>query len=60
MENIERILLKLMVIQGICLLSTQLFFHKLNVFPELKEIVQYEGVADNNFSELLETIHLSE
>lgn len=60
MENIERILLKLMIIQGICLLIAQLFLHKLNAFPELKEIVQYEGVTENNYTELLETFQLSE
>ncbi|WP_174734032.1 YpfB family protein [Mesobacillus harenae] len=56
MKTFERILLKAAVIQFIILLLTQVFFHRLNALPELKEITQYEGVSENNFSEILETI----
>lgn len=55
MKSIERILIKIVVIQFSFLLITQLFFHKWNAFPELKELSQYEGVTENNFTQLLET-----
>jgi Family of unknown function (DUF5359) len=55
MKTVERILIKLIVIQFIFLVSAQLFFHKLNIFPELKQITQYEGVSKNNFTEIIET-----
>ncbi|MFE8702657.1 YpfB family protein [Cytobacillus sp. FJAT-54145] len=55
MKTFERILIKVVIIQFLFLLFTQFFLHKLNAFPELKEITQYEGVTENNFSELLET-----
>jgi hypothetical protein len=55
MKAIERILLKLIIVQFIFLLITQLLFHHMNAFPELKQLTQYEGVTDQNFTELLET-----
>ncbi|WNS74050.1 YpfB family protein [Bacillus sp. DTU_2020_1000418_1_SI_GHA_SEK_038] len=55
MRSIERILVKVVIIQFLFLFITQLFFHKFNVFPELKQLTQYEGVTDNNFTEFLET-----
>ncbi|CAM3442170.1 YpfB family protein [Cytobacillus oceanisediminis] len=55
MKTIERVLLKLIIVQFIFLLITQLFFHHMNAFPELKQLTQYEGVTDQNFTELLET-----
>ncbi|WP_313798470.1 YpfB family protein [Cytobacillus sp.] len=55
MKTFERILVKIAIIQCLFLILTQIFFHKLNAFPELNQISQYEGVTDNNFVELLET-----
>ena len=55
MRLIERWLLKIILIQFIILLLTQLIFHKWNAFPELQQITQYEGVTDDNFTEFLET-----
>ena len=55
MKSIERILLKIVIIQFLFLFITQIFFHKFNIFPELKQLTQYEGVTDNNFTEFLET-----
>lgn len=57
MKSIERILMKLIIIQFIILFLSQVFLHSFNLFPELKEITQYEGVTDNNFSKLLETFN---
>ncbi|KAB2338341.1 hypothetical protein F7731_01890 [Cytobacillus depressus] len=55
MKSIERILIKIVLIQFLFLFITQLFFHKLNIFPELKQLTEYEGVTDNNYTEFLET-----
>ncbi len=55
MRLIERWLIKIIVIQFMFLLLTQLVFHQWNLFPELQQITQYEGVANNSFTELLET-----
>ncbi|MFE8695636.1 YpfB family protein [Cytobacillus sp. FJAT-53684] len=55
MKTFERILIKMVIIQCLFLIMTQLFLHKWNAFPELKQLSQYEGVTDNNFAELLET-----
>ncbi|WP_080845433.1 YpfB family protein [Cytobacillus gottheilii] len=57
MKTFERILIKLIAVQFLFLLCSQLFFHKWNVFPELKQLTQYEGVTDQNFTELLETFN---
>ncbi|MFO1442994.1 YpfB family protein [Bacillus sp. Bva_UNVM-123] len=55
MKSIERILIKIVIIQFIFLMFAQIFFHKLNALPELKELSQYEGVTKDNFTQLLET-----
>jgi hypothetical protein len=55
MRLIDRWLIKIIVIQFVFLLLTQLVFHQWNVLPELQQISQYEGVANNSFTELLET-----
>ncbi|MEH6987232.1 YpfB family protein [Cytobacillus firmus] len=55
MKTVERIILKLIVVQFVFLLITQFFFHHMDAFPELKQLTQYEGVTDQNFTELLET-----
>ena len=55
MRLIERWLIKIIMIQFIILLLTQLVLHKWNVLPELQQITQYEGVANNSFTEFLET-----
>jgi hypothetical protein len=56
MKSIERILIKLIIIQFVFLIVAQILFHNLNVFPELKEITQYEGVNNNQYSDVLETL----
>jgi hypothetical protein len=57
MKSFERILIKIILVQFVFLILSQLFFHKLHIFPELKQITQYEGVSNNNFSEILETFN---
>lgn len=55
MKFLDRVLLKIIIIQFFILLFTQVFFHQWNVLPELQQITQYEGVTENNLSEILET-----
>ena len=56
MKIIERLLLKIIIIQLIMLVLSQLFFHKMNALPELQQLTQYEGVTENNYTEFLETL----
>jgi len=56
-KSAERIIIKIVIIQFLFLIFTQIFFHKLNIFPELKELSQYEGVTKDNFTQLLETFN---
>jgi hypothetical protein len=60
MKSFERILIKVALIQFVFLVIAQLFFHEFNAFPELKQITQYEGVTDNNHSEVLNRIRNKE
>jgi hypothetical protein len=56
LKTFERILIKLVIIQFAFLFITQLFFHQLNVLPELRVITQYEGVVKEKNTESVETI----
>ena len=60
MKTFERILIKIAIIQFIFLVIAQVFFHEFNAFPELKQITQYEGVTDNNHSEVLNSFRSKE
>jgi hypothetical protein len=60
MKTFERILIKIVIIQFIFLVIAQVFFHEINAFPELKQITQYEGVTDNNHSDVLNSIRSKE
>ncbi|WP_071395610.1 DUF5359 family protein [Bacillus tuaregi] len=55
MKLVERLLFKMILIQLIFLLLTQVFFHQFNSFPELQQIAQYEGVSEDDLAEFLET-----
>ncbi|MED4204233.1 YpfB family protein [Neobacillus mesonae] len=56
MKKIERLLIKLIIVQFIFLLVTQFFFHQLDLLPEVKELAKYEGVNENTFTDILQTI----
>lgn len=58
MKTVERILMKLAVIQFVILLLSQFIFHQLHVFPQLKQITKYEGVTKNTFTKIVETISI--
>ncbi len=57
MKTVERIIIKLIIIQLLFLIIVQIFFHKNNMFPELKEITQYEGVTEYQFSNILDVFN---
>ncbi|WP_338470111.1 YpfB family protein [Niallia sp. XMNu-256] len=57
MKFIERLLVKMITIQLVLLILTQLFFHEWNSFPELQQLTHYEGVTENNITEVLETFN---
>jgi hypothetical protein len=55
MKKIERILIKIIIVQFLFLFLSQLFFHQLDVLPQLKQLTKYEGVNKNSFTEFLQT-----
>lgn len=55
MKKVERVLIKIVIIQFIFLFLSQLFFHQLDVFPQVKQLTKYEGVNENTYTEILET-----
>ncbi|WP_198025718.1 YpfB family protein [Bacillus sp. J37] len=55
MERVERILIKLIVIQFIALVCAQLLIQNSQVQPYLSRVVQYEGVNKITITEWLET-----
>lgn len=57
MKSLERILLKLIVIQCICLVFSQMIFHREDSFLELKKLARYEGVNSGNHTKIIETFN---
>lgn len=55
MKTVERVLIKVIIIQFIFLFIAQLFFHQLDIFPQVKQLTKYEGVNENTYTEILET-----
>jgi hypothetical protein len=55
MKGIERILMKVIIIQFIFLFIAQLFLHQYDVFPQLEQLTKYEGVNESTFTEILQT-----
>lgn len=58
MKRVERILIKIALVQGCLFLLVQIFFHHYDAFPELKALIFYEGVHNQNYSEILEAIQM--
>lgn len=56
MKTIERVIMKVAVIQFVLLLLTQLIFHQLDEIPHLKQITKYEGVTKNTMTKIVETM----
>ncbi|MEC1521511.1 DUF5359 family protein [Neobacillus niacini] len=55
MKIVERILIKVIIIQFIFLFFAQLILHQLDIFPQLEQLIKYEGVNENTFTEILQT-----
>jgi hypothetical protein len=55
MKKVESVLIKIVIVQFIFLFLAQLFFHQLDVYPQVKELTKYEGVNENTYTEILET-----
>ncbi|WP_400242037.1 DUF5359 family protein [Niallia sp. JL1B1071] len=54
MKTVERIIIKIILLQIVFFLVGQLF-HIWDIIPEIRTITQYEGVMDSNFISFLET-----
>jgi hypothetical protein len=57
MKIVERVLIKIIIIQFIFLLLSQVIFHQMDAFPQIKQITLYEGVNKNTYTELLEVFN---
>jgi hypothetical protein len=57
MKTVERVLIKMAVIQLVFLLLSQIIFHQLDPFPQLKQITIYEGVTKNTLTKIVETFN---
>jgi hypothetical protein len=55
-KTVERVIVKVAVIQFVLLLLTQLIFHRLDEIPQLKQITKYEGVTKNTMTKIVETM----
>ncbi|MDQ1145236.1 hypothetical protein QE429_002063 [Bacillus sp. SORGH_AS 510] len=55
MKKVEQLLMKVVIIQFIFLFLSQLFFHQMDIFPEIKQLTKYEGVNENTFTDILQT-----
>jgi len=55
-KTVERVIMKVAVIQFVLLLLTQLIFHQLDEIPKLKQITKYEGVTKNTMTKIVETM----
>jgi hypothetical protein len=55
MKKVERVLIKMAVIQLVFLLLSQFIIHQLDTFPQLKQIAIYEGVTKNTLTYIVET-----
>ncbi|MEH7355247.1 YpfB family protein [Neobacillus drentensis] len=55
MKRVEGLLIKVVIIQFVFLFLSQLFFHQIDIFPQIKQLTRYEGVNKNTFTEILQT-----
>jgi hypothetical protein len=55
MKRLERILVKLVVIQLICLVVAQIIMMNNQISPFLSKVIQYEGVTKDSFTKVVET-----
>ena len=55
MKTVERIIIKLIIIQVIFLFLIQVFLSFENHVVQLSKLSQYEGVNSNNYTKIIET-----
>jgi Family of unknown function (DUF5359) len=55
MKTVERLLIKLVIVQFIFLFLSQLLLHQMDIFPQIKHLTKYEGVNENTLTEILQT-----
>jgi hypothetical protein len=55
MKTVERLLIKLVIVQFIFLFLSQLLLHQIDIFPQIKHLTKYEGVNENTLTEILQT-----
>jgi hypothetical protein len=55
MKTVERLLIKLVIVQFIFLFLSQLLLHQMDIFPQIKHLIKYEGVNENTLTEILQT-----
>lgn len=58
MKRIETIIIKILIIQGIFLLLSQVFLHHYNLIPELNPLIQYEGVYKEQTPKIFEVFRI--
>ena len=56
MKKVERIIIKLVIIQFLFLLFFQMFFHSGDSFLELKKLSKYEGVNRDSYTQIIEVL----
>ena len=56
MRKIERLIIKLVIIQFLFLLFFQIFFHNGDSFLELKKLAEYEGVNRDSHTQIIEVM----
>ncbi|MDM5154120.1 YpfB family protein [Bacillus sp. DX1.1] len=54
MKNVEKILIRILLIQSICLCIVQLLFMQESTAKYLSKIVYYEGVIKENVTNILQ------
>lgn len=55
MKTIERIIIKIILFQFVCLFLVQLLLSFDTQFFHLTKLAQYEGVSNNNYTKVVET-----
>jgi hypothetical protein len=57
LKTVERIIIKLILLQCIFLVAFQFFLSREDVFMEFTKLAQYEGVTNNNYTKIMETFN---
>jgi hypothetical protein len=55
MKTVERIIIKLIIIQAVFLFLIQIFLSFENHVVQLSKLSEYEGVNRNNYTKIIET-----